>query len=374
LGLTAKRSGGWLERKLSLEVRDPNPFERHEDFWRAASQAATIVMCVLLFGTFLYVARAVLLPVLCAVVVALTFGPVIRLATARGVPGWVMALAVVLVVIAATNVAAVMLAAPTTDMLKRAPELGAAFKEKLRIFDQPLMAWEQLRATLGLQPGTGFDFDPSRLLEGLVTVVTPAAVQFLLQVVLFLGTLFFFILGRATFRQSAVNWFSAREARLQTLKILNDIELNLSSYLIVVTAINLSLGVVTVFLTWAMGIPAPLLWGALAFTFNYIPYVGPSIMYVLLFVAGLLTYPTLLGALMPPAAFIAITLVEGQFLTPAIVGRQVLQVHPLAIFLGIAFWAWMWGPLGAFLATPILIVARVVLDHLYPREGSELPG
>jgi predicted PurR-regulated permease PerM len=52
----------------------------------------------------------------------------------------------------------------------------------------------------------------------------------------------------------------------------------------------------------------------------------------------------------------------------------VLQVHPLAIFLGIAFWAWMWGPLGAFLATPILIVARVVLDHLYPREAAELPG
>ena len=120
-------------------------------------------------------------------------------------------------------------------------------------------------------------------------------------------------------------------------------------------------------MTWAMGLPAPLLWGALAFTLNYIPYVGPSIMYVLLFVVGLMTYPTLLGALMPPRVFIAITLVEGQFLTPAIVGRQVLQLHPLAIFLGIAFWAWMWGPLGAFLATPILIVARVVLDHLYPR-------
>jgi predicted PurR-regulated permease PerM len=161
---------------------------------------------------------------------------------------------------------------------------------------------------------------------------------------------------------------------LQTLKILNDIELNLSGYLIVVTAINLSLGAVTVAMTWAMGIPAPLLWGALAFTLNYIPYVGPSIMYVLLFVAGLLTYPTLFGALMPPAVFIAITTIEGHFLTPAIVGRQVLQVHPLAIFLGVAFWAWMWGPLGAFLATPILIVARVVLDHLYPSEAAELPG
>jgi predicted PurR-regulated permease PerM len=374
LSSTAKRTGGWIERRLSLDVSDPEPFARTEDFWRAAAQAATIVMCVLLLGTFLYVARPVLLPVLCAVVVALTFGPAIRLATTRGVPSWVMAMAVVVVVVGVTNVAVVMLAAPAADLLKRAPELGAAFKEKLHVFDQPLMAWEQLRNALGLEPSLGFDFNPGRLVEGLVTVVTPAAVQLLLQLVLFLGTLFFFILGRASFRQSAVNWFSTRQARLQTLKILNDVELNLSGYLIVVTAINLSLGLVTVAMTWAMGMPAPLLWGALAFTLNYIPYVGPGIMYVLLFVAGLLTYPTLLGALMPPAVFIAITLVEGQFLTPAIIGRQVLQVHPLVIFLGIAFWAWMWGPLGAFLATPILIVARVVLDHLYPREAADLPG
>jgi predicted PurR-regulated permease PerM len=363
-----------VERGPPLAITDPKPFERHEDFWRAAAQTATITMCVLLVGTFLYVARPILVPVLAAVVVALTFGPVIKFATARGVPSWVMALAVVLLVISAANIAIVMLTTPATDIIKRAPEIGSTFKEKLHIFDGPLIAWEQLRAALGLEPGKGIDLSPGTLVQGLLVVVTPAAVQFVLQLVLFVGTLFFFILGRSTFRQSAVNWFSAREARLQTLKILNDIELNLSSYLIVVTAINLSLGAVTVLMTWAMGIPAPLLWGALAFALNYIPYVGPSIMYVLLFVAGLLTYPTLPGALMPPAVFIAITTIEGHFLTPAIVGRQVLQVHPLAIFLGVAFWAWMWGPLGAFLATPILIVARVVLDHLYPREGSELPG
>jgi predicted PurR-regulated permease PerM len=123
-----------------------------------------------------------------------------------------------------------------------------------------------------------------------------------------------------------------------------------------------------------MGLPSPILWGALAFTLNYIPYVGPAIMYVLLFVIGLLTYPTLLGALTPPAVFMGITLIEGQFLTPAIVGRRVLNLHPMAIFLGIAFWAWLWGPVGAFLATPILIIARVAWAHLYPHQKTDLPG
>jgi predicted PurR-regulated permease PerM len=208
----------------------------------------------------------------------------------------------------------------------------------------------------------------------MVTVVTPAAVQLLMQFVLFFGTLFFFIIGRTEFRKYALNWCATRETRLRALKILNDIEDNLGGYLIVVTAINLSLGIVTTIMAYLLGLPAPLLWGFLAFGLNYIPYVGPAIMYVLLFVIGLVTYPTILGALLPPGIFMAITLVEGQFLSPAIVGRQVLSIHPLSIFLGIAFWAWMWGPMGAFLATPILIAGRVVYDHLYPQQKTDLPG
>ena len=78
--------------------------------------------------------------------------------------------------------------------------------------------------------------------------------------------------------------------------------------------------------------------------------------------------------MLPPGVFMLMTLVEGQFLTPAIVGRQVLNLNALAVFLSIAFWAWLWGPIGAFLATPILIVACVVLEHLYPRAAAELPA
>ena len=85
------------------------------------------------------------------------------------------------------------------------------------------------------------------------TIVTPAALQFILAVMLFLGTLFFFILGRASFRSHAVNWFTDREARLRTLKIMNDIESNLGGYLIVVTAINLGLGIATTIMAYLMG-------------------------------------------------------------------------------------------------------------------------
>jgi predicted PurR-regulated permease PerM len=375
LNVTPKRQTGWIERRLSLEARDPTPFEDAGNFWRAISQAATIVMCILMLGVLLYLARALVLPVPCALVVALTLGPLLGYVERRGIPSWLSATTIVLVLVVGANIAIVMLAGPASSMIGRAPELGSAFAEKLHLFDRPLAALGELQRALGIDGSEkSIGLDPARIVEGLVTTVTPAAVQFLLEIVLFLSTLFFFILGRTSFRKYAVNWSTSRIARLRALKILNDIEENLGGYLIVVTAINLSLGIVTMLAAMLMGLPSPILWGALAFGLNYVPYVGPAIMYVLLFVAGLLTYPTLLGALLPPAVFMGVTLIEGQFLTPAIVGRQVLNLHPLAVFLSIAFWAWLWGPVGAFLATPILIVARVALEHLYPRQKTELPG
>ena len=371
----APKRAPWLGQRLALEARDPTPVADLPTFWRSIAQAATILMAVLAFGVFLYVASKLVVPVLTAVAVGMTFGPVIQFATQRGVPAWVMAIAVLLLLIAAMNVAVMTLAQPVSELMGRAPELGGAIKDKLVILDRPLAALHELRSALGLGGGAaGVEVSQSRVIEGVVTVITPAAVQLAMQLVLFFGTLFFFIIGRSEFRKYAVNWFASREARLRALRILNDIEDNLGGYLIVVTAINLSLGVVTVIMAYLLGLPAPLLWGALAFGLNYIPYVGPAIMYVLLFVIGLMTYPTILGALLPPGVFMAITLVEGQFLTPAIVGRQVLSIHPLTIFLAIAFWAWLWGPMGAFLATPIVIIGRVIYDHVYPQHKSELPG
>jgi predicted PurR-regulated permease PerM len=374
LNVTPKRQS-WIERRLSLEARDPTPLADAENFWRATAQTATIVMCVLMLGVLLYFARGLLLPVLCAVAVGLTIGPMVGALKRRGIPDWLSALIVVLGLLGASNVAVVMLAGPTSSLIMKAPEYGAAIAEKLHLFDRPLQALGELQAALGIdKEDKTFTLNPASLVTGFLTIVTPAALQFVLQLVMFFSTLFFVITARSGFRKYAVNSFGTRDGRLRALKILNDIEENLGGYLIVVTAINLSLGVVTTLMALALGLPYPLVWGALAFVLNYIPYVGAAIMQVLLFGIGLVSYPTLLGALVPPAVFMAITVIEGQFLTPLIVGRRVLSLHPLAVFLSVAFWAWLWGPVGAFLATPILIVARVALIHLYPRQKAELPG
>ncbi len=361
----------WLQQPLDSDIDEPHETERVANFWQQATRASVMIIGILAIGVLLCVARPILLPVLFAVIVGMTVGPYVGRAMRAGVPSWAMALLVVLLVLGMANLAVVALANPLSEMLRRTPEIVQAVKDKLQFFDRPILALHQLWAATGSSKDSAFD--PARMIEDAVKVVTPAAVQFVLQLVLFVGTLFFFILGRSSFRAHTIRWFSTRDERLRALKMLNDIEESLSGYLVLVTIINCCLGVATAALAYGLQLPFPLLWGALAFGLNYLPYIGPGFVCVLLFLVGLLKYPTLPGALLPSALFLAMATVEGQFLTPTIVGRRLLQVNPLAVFLAIAFWAWLWGPLGAFLAIPLLIIFRSAADHLYPSPNGELP-
>jgi predicted PurR-regulated permease PerM len=107
---------------------------------------------------------------------------------------------------------------------------------------------------------------------------------------------------------------------------------------------------------------------------NYIPYIGAACMAVILLGVGLVSFPSLGFALLPPLAFVALATLEGQFITPTILGRR-LTLNPLAIFLALAFWAWLWGPMGAFLAVPLSLIGLVTANHLFPEEDElKLPG
>jgi predicted PurR-regulated permease PerM len=153
---------------------------------------------------------------------------------------------------------------------------------------------------------------------------------------------------------------------------MNDIEHNLAGYLTTVTMINAALGTIVGIGTWLLGFPNPVIFGLLAAFFNYVPYVGPAAMVVVLFGVGLVSFPSLGQAAIAPACFVALTTMEGHFITPAIIGRR-LTLNPLLVVLALAFWTWLWGPFGAFLATPMMIIGLVILHHLFPSDDVKLP-
>jgi predicted PurR-regulated permease PerM len=285
----------------------------------------------------------------------------------------VFATAAILSIIALINIAILMLAAPVSEWIAKAPDIRATVSEKLEILDKPLAALREIQSAVTAplkkdQASLKVDVTQNDIVAPIVAALTPA----IGELVLFFGTLFFQLLSRTRQRKFLVSLFGSQDARLRVLRILNDIEVNLARYVGVVSVINLGVGLATAIIAYSFGLPNVALWAMLAFVLNFVPYVGPVIMFLVLFVISLISLPTLTHALAPPLVFALFTVIEGHLVTPSIIGRQ-LALNPLAVFLCLAFWMWLWGPAGAFLAVPLLVVGLVTFDHLYPRHNVNLP-
>ena len=333
-------------------IRDEDTPESVDDIWASAAQMATVGIFVILLVTCLYAGRAILLPVVAAVVTGTTLAPLVKAAARCRAPPWLTAGVLALALVAATGAAATFLAKPATDWIARAPEIGATIKQKLYVLDRPLAAMRELQVVLLPSGGNAVAVEPSQL--GIVTLI-------------------FFLATQMNFRRYMVSFFTTRDAKLRFIRITSAIEQNLVSYLVTVTVINVCLGVAVAVGAWLFGFPSPILFGILATVLNYIPYIGAACMTVIVFGLGLVSFPSLAFALAPPAAFVALATIEGQFITPTVLGHR-LTLNPLAVLLAIAFWSWIWGPMGTFLAVPLTIMGLVTLNHLFPPDDSKLPG
>src|SRR3569832_1990613 len=198
--------------------------------------------------------------------------------------------------------------------------------------------------------------------------LSPTFAEFLL----FFATLILFIASWRDLRQTMIMNFSDRDARLRTLRILNEIEVHLGNYLLTVTVINVGVGIATGIVCAVTGMPNPAGLGALAAALNFIPIIGPVAMFGILAVAGRGAFPTIGGGLMAALAFGGVTFMEGHFITPTIIGRR-LALNALAVFIALAFWTWLWGPMGSFLSSPLLIVGLILKEHLLPDNSPQLP-
>lgn len=367
--MNQKSNSGGSRRKTPLTIRDPEPVAEVAQVWLTASQIATVGIFIIALIAALSLARPVLLPVASAFVITMMLGPLSARADRARIPTVLTAVVLWLLVIAVVYGVIVLLAAPVVDWLGKAPDIGRTIQDKLRLLDRPLAALQDMRnALLPSDTKGGLGFDIMMVVSPAVTIVTPA----IGQIFIFFGSLLFMLLGRSHIRRVLVVFFDDRAARLRTLKIMNDIEHNLTSYLSTVGMINIVVGIAAGMIAWIVGLPDPVAWAVLGFVLNFIPYIGAFIMQAALFLVGIVTFPTLFQAMLGPLLYLAFTSLEGHFITPGIIGRR-LTLNPLSVFLALVFWSWLWGPVGAFLSVPLLIMGLVAISHLFPNEDPTLP-
>jgi predicted PurR-regulated permease PerM len=144
--------------------------------------------------------------------------------------------------------------------------------------------------------------------------------------------------------------------------VLRDIENEVSRYLLTISAINAGLGVCIGLSMAVLGLPNPLLWGIAGGLLNFIPYLGSLVGNVLATAVAIVTFPSLAEAALVPIVYLALQILEGNFVTPFIVGRR-LELNTVAILIFLSLTTWMWGIVGAIIGVPLLVVVKVFADN-----------
>ena len=332
---------------------------------------ALISLFVISIVAVLYAAKAFFLPLVAAFVVGTMLSPAASFLERHRIPRALSAVLIVGAVSAGVTFVVGLISSPVMQWTGRLPELAMLLRDKMHIFDRPLALWHELQSMLGVS--TTFSAAPFQMpklewVQPALEFLPPTFTEFLL----FIATLILFIASWRDLRRALVLTFTSHESRLRALRVLNAIEDHLGAYLMTVTLINMGVGAATGLVCWIAGMPNPAGLGALAATLNYLPIIGPVAMFVILALVGFIGMPTTGSGLIAPLAFVGITFLEGHFVTPTIIGRR-LELNALAVFVSLAFWTWLWGPMGAFLSSPLLIVALVLRDHLSPSTSPQLP-
>lgn len=315
----------------------------------------------------MYFARALLLPVFLAVLVSMLLDPIVRALERIMVPKAVGAALVLLSIVTLLGVTIVQVSAPAGTWIERAPVLKAQLETKIRALRVPLAKAQEVTQDIEDMASVGTDTTPTVVVEGpsllqrIFAEAQNAAVNIVVVVVLV-----YFLLARGD--ASYMRLLAAirdPERREVWRTVLDDIQTNVAAYLLTVALINTALGVLTALAMMALGMPNPVLWGILAGVMNFIPYAGALVTLGVIGMVSLLTFDQWGTIALPPLAFLLLTGLEGQVVTPMVVGKR-LTLEPVAVFVSILFWGWLWGLAGMLLAVPILASIKIAVHAVQP--------
>lgn len=325
-----------------------------------ASLRQTLVWLSLLATiSVMYLAKALLVPILLAVFLALSLNPLVASLSRRWLPRALIATLVMAAGTAAVAFVFVAVAEPAQRWVERAPEAARLLTPRMRAVTQQIEAAG--RATQSMM-GTRAEGPTSPVLFDVWDTVAAAPRLVVTIFSVFLLVYFFLVYGEELLRR-AVSLTSSFAQRRNAVDIVRVMQHEMSRYLFTTTTINTLVGVGATAIAFASGIPDPLLWGVIALLLNFIPYFGPLCMTLLFGLLGMLTFPTIGAALTPAGIFATLVIVEGQFLTPLVLGRR-MKINPLLILLWLMLLGWLWGAIGIVIAVPLLVALKIVCQRV----------
>lgn len=323
-----------------------------------------IKRCLYLFTAMaiiaaLYLSKPIAMPILVAGFIALFASPLVDVLCHLKIPKAVSSVFVVAIIMSVLGAVVIMASGPAIERLETAPLIG----DRL-MFELEAASENKLSKLTEANEGTSFRDSMNSGLLTLTTVLAEYTAVLLFQLTIVIILTYFFLAFGDDLMRSIVRAQSDFARKRITVRLFYDIRKDISHYLLVVSLINIGLGCATAATLSVIGFEDPLLWGALVTLFNYAPYIGPISVAIMLGSVGFAEGLSLSQALLPPGLFLALNLIESQFVTPTILGKK-FNINPLLVVLWMFAWGWLWGAAGLLLAIPILVCFKIATTHLH---------
>ena len=334
----------------------------------------------------MYLAKSLLIPLFFSAFIALLLSPLVAIARKVFVPRTISAGALILLVIAPFTLLTVELAEPAERWMHSLPKIAAEVSEEIEEISSSIDAYttppeadpvEEEPSIFNwfgdddspklpvAQPDTSNSVTDKIKQSGIdmgITLFSNA--PFLLAQVMACVVLIFFLLvfGPNLFHVF-IRDFPVVTNKRRALVLVDQIQRELSAYIVTISIINTCLGLATAGAFYYLNIEDALLWGALVALMNFVPYLGGIASSMVLLVVGVVQFGLTSSAFLPAGVFLFLNIIESQLITPAVLGRS-MQLNPLIIIIWIAITGWLWGVVGVLLAVPILMCVKIILENL----------
>jgi predicted PurR-regulated permease PerM len=312
-----------------------------------------------------YVAREVILPLVFAIVLSLLLQPALRLLERLRLPRTLASLLLILALLGTIVGLGAAVSGPARSWAGKLPEGIPRLQEKLSFVREPINTLQRFLQQVEDFGGTEPTKDTSESARGptFLTKVFTGTRDFasgFFTTVLFL---FFLLVSGDIFLHRFVEILPRFSSKRQVVEIEQQIERDISAYLVTITIMNAVVGIAVALAMWLTGVGDPVLWGTVAFLLNYVPILGTALGVLIFLLAGLLTHDVLWQALLPAGLYLGIHLIEGQTVTPMLVARR-FTLNPVLVIISLVFWFWLWGVPGAILSVPMLAIAKIICDRV----------
>lgn len=328
--------------------------------------AGTVGIALLLGTHAMYVAASVMIPVVAAAVIALALRPIVRRLKRMGLPEAVGAFITLAASCAVVVFLASQLITPASEWISRTP-----IKFKLRQLErklEPLQEPLQSVHAASHEITKAVDKSTSSRVEesenptavvvkppSLISEVISSTWQVAAGALLCLVLTFFFLAKGESLVERVADVVPLKASSSPENCGVAAVERSVSRYLLTVTAINACLGASVSLACWVIGVPNAMLWGVMAALLNFLPYIGGLMGAAIVLLVSLFSFDSMAYASLAPAMYLILTAIEGNLVTPAVLGRS-MSLNPLVVILSLTYWTWLWGAAGAILAVPLLAV------------------